>query len=108
MKFLLSAALFLSFTSSAQAWEAVETKMACDVTETAFAEFKKAGFEPVIVGKSKESMIVVWMNPQNSLLTTQSRVVQGTGITCIVGGAESGSTMIERSNPEDRVPKIPS
>ena len=96
MKFALSTVMFLSFISLARAWEPVETKMACNDTESAFADFKSRGFEPVIVGQSQKDMFTVWMSPEDKVLVTRSISSNGTSITCIVAGAEAGSATIER------------
>lgn len=110
MKFLLSAAVFLTLIGAGSSvhaeWVPVDNKMMCQTTAQAFDEFKQKSFQPMAMSQNTKGMVTVWINSERSMLVTQTIGSYQDGITCVaLGGTKS--MWLELSEPEDSSKKNP-
>ena len=85
-------------TPALAVWKTFQRPAVCNLTTEAFDELKDEKSQPIIVSKFQNIDVIVWVSPHDEITVTNTMMIGGQSVTCIVAVGEKDTIFIERTN----------
>ena len=90
--------IVLFSTSVVAEWRPVPRPAVCNLTSEAFSEMNEEKNQPILMSKLENIQVIIWINPKDEITVTNTMLVNGKSVTCIVAAGDKDTTFIERTN----------